>query len=189
MSEQSVEVFTLAEFLDWEEGQPVRHELVGGRAYAMAGGTRRSNMLKDQFREVMGPLVRARGCRPYGSDMKLVVPSGTSYYPDFMACCGRPPTDERYEDDAVMVVEVLSPSTRAVDRREKLQGYATLRSIEAYVLAEPDIRHFQVVRWAERRPEWEDLGPGEVLITPFGPVSLDSLYDLVDVASSGWMDV
>jgi hypothetical protein len=30
---------SLAEFLQWEDAQPVRHERVGGRVWAVTGGT------------------------------------------------------------------------------------------------------------------------------------------------------
>lgn len=183
MSEQSAEVLTLAEFLEWEESQPGRHELVGGRAYAMAGGDERHSILKDYLAEVMAPMARRHGCRPFGSDRRLVVPWGNAYYPDFMVCCG-PPASSQYEDDAVLIVEVLSPSTRAIDRREKLQNYGTLTSLDTYVLAEPDLRRFQVVKWPDGAPVWTEVGPGDILSTPFGVVSLDAIYDVVDATTA-----
>ncbi len=183
MSEQSAEVLTLAEFVAWEEAQEARHELVGGKAYAMAGGDERHSILKDHLGEVISPMARQHGCRPFGSDRRLVVPSGSAYYPDFMVCCG-PPPNRQYEHDAVLVIEVLSPSTRAIDRREKLQNYAMLPSIHTYVLAEPDLRRFQVVTWTEKTPVWTELGPGDLLNTPFGVVSLDAVYDVVDATSA-----
>ncbi|MGH9129649.1 MAG: Uma2 family endonuclease [Acidimicrobiales bacterium] len=179
MSEQSAEVLTLPEFLAWEATQPGRHELVGGRAYAMVGGSQRHSLVKDQLREAMGPMARERGCRPFGSDRRLVTASGNAYYPDLMICCG-PATHDMYETDAVLVLEVLSPSTRSTDRREKLLSYAALASIEAYVMVEPDLRHFQVVRWEDGIPAWEELGPGDLLTTSFGVLSIDEIYDVVD---------
>lgn len=178
MSEQSVEAVTLEKFLAWEERQSGRNELVDGKTYAMAGGSLRHDLLRDQVREVMGQMARIKGCRPL-VERRLYVPPRTMYYPDFMIACG-PAASDQFEDDAVLVLEVLSPSTRSTDRREKRLAYGTLRSIEAYVMAEPDFRSFEVVRWATREVRWESLGPGDSLLTPFGALSLDHVYDVVD---------
>jgi Uma2 family endonuclease len=186
VSEPSLGSFDLEEFLAWEDRQTVRHEFVGGRAYAMLGESYRSNLLKEALAELLGPRARAKGCRLYVSDARLVTPSGHVYYPDLMVCCGGPPTHEhRYEDDAALVVEVLSPSTRSIDRREKVEEYGKLASVELYLLFEPDFRLAQAVQWHEGVPRWEEVGPGGSVATTFGPISLDDLYDLVDEQLGG----
>ena len=57
------------------------------------------------------------------------------YRPDVMVACGSEPADERIEVAPCLVIEVLSPSTEAIDRREKLlvyKGMSTLTLDEIY---------------------------------------------------------
>jgi Uma2 family endonuclease len=44
------------------------------------------------------------------------------------------------------VVEVLSPATEAIDRREKLFAYQSLESLREYVLISQDPRKIEVYR-------------------------------------------
>jgi Uma2 family endonuclease len=184
VSEPAVVTLSLAEFLVWEERQPERYELVGGRAYLMAGGTERHDLMAGQLYERLAPAARAKGCRTFMSNRKLAVPSGDVYYPDVMVVCG-PAAEALQEADAALVVEVLSPSTRAQDRREKARQYGTLPSIKKYLVVEPDVRRIEVARWdADRNLSWETLGSGDQLFTPFGVWSLDDIYDAVDATAT-----
>jgi Uma2 family endonuclease len=113
------------------------------------------------------------------TDRRLRLPSNRIYYPDVMVVCGRPP-DVNFDDDAVVVAEVLSGGARATDRRKKVSRYAQLLSIEAYVLVEPDIRRIEVVTWEGGAATWDVLGPGDHLLVPHLEVAVDDLYDAVD---------
>jgi Uma2 family endonuclease len=168
------------EYLAIEEAG-VRHELVGGRVYDMSGGTERHDLmvgaLLARFR--LGAITA--GCRPFDGNRALRTPSGSAYYPDVMVVCGRA-ADVRYEDDATVVVEVLSPSTRATDRREKLEAYRRLPSLRHYLLVDPVIRHVEVFSPDPRsgEPVWRTYGPGQSLDTPYGTLVVDEVYDEVD---------
>ena len=180
MSEQAITALTLEEFLAWEERQPMRHEYVGGRTYVMSGGSERHSLMAGHLASLLTPGARARRCRTFRADRRLRVQSGDIYYPDVMVVCGKA-ANVQYEADATLVVEVLSPSTRASDRREKLRQYGTLPSITAYLIVEPDVRRIEVARWAaDREITWATLGPGDQLDTPYGVWDLDAIYDQVD---------
>lgn len=180
MSEQAVTALTQAEFLAWEERQPERHELVGGRTYAMSGGTERHSLMAGHLAALLTPAARTTGCRTFRADRKLRVASGDVYYPDVLVVCGKAAAVQ-YEADATLVVEVLSPSTRSQDRREKLRQYGTLQSISHYLIVEPDVRRIEVARWdSHRELIWMTLGPGDQLTTPYGTWDVDGIYDVVD---------
>jgi Uma2 family endonuclease len=177
VSERSLGCFDLEEPFDWEDRPNSAPRFVGGRAYAVVGEPYRSNLLAEALAEFLGPRARAKACRLYVSGARLVTPSGHVYYPELMVCCGQPPSDQhRHEDDAAPVVEVLSPSTRSIDRHEKVEEYGKLASLEVYLSLKPDFRLAQVVRWHKGVPRWEEAGPGGSVATSFGPVSLDDLY-------------
>ena len=71
MSEQSVTTLTLGECVAWEEHQPERHELVGGRAYAMTGGTERHGLMAGHLFTLLAAGAAPKRCRTFHSDRKL----------------------------------------------------------------------------------------------------------------------
>ena len=65
----------------------------------------------------------------------------TTYQPDASVCCGpRPPAGALELTDPVVVVEVLSPSTAAIDHGLKLTAYFSLPSVQHYLILDPDRR-------------------------------------------------
>ena len=130
-----------AEYLDREEKSPVKCEYVNGEIYAMSGAKRRHNLI------VANLLYRARGaatgpragCQVFGSDMKIHVKTHNSfYYPDLSVCCDPSDRNELFLSRPCFIVEVLSPSTALIDRREKRASYTTLESLREYVMVDQD---------------------------------------------------
>lgn len=166
-------------FLEAEQRSEARHELVGGLVYAHAGGTRRHDLATHLLYEALAPGARAAGCTAFIHRM-LRTPGGNTYYPDLMITCS-PSQSPLHEDDAALIIEVLSPSTASIDRREKAIAYAQLASLQLYVLVFPDNSRFEVARPKQGAVgSWEALGPGQMLFTPFGEITLDALYEQLD---------
>jgi Uma2 family endonuclease len=175
-------VLNLRQFLEFEQQGDQRHELVGGRVYDVAGGTERHELLKDATYARWRSQAFGSGCRAFTGRM-LHVPSGNVYYPDVLIVCERSP-DPLFEDDAVVIVEVSSPSTRGVDRREKVAAYAPLPSLRFYALADPLFRRIEVATWKDGEIAWSALGSGEVLLCPYGNIAIDDLYDEIDAIAT-----
>ncbi|MBM3524246.1 MAG: Uma2 family endonuclease, partial [Alphaproteobacteria bacterium] len=117
--------WTPTEFAAWERNQPERHELVGGQVRMMVGGTAAHAAIVGSVFARLRDAARRRGCRVFATDMKLKAADNVTY-PDLFATCA--PVDDRATiiDDAVVVIEVLSPSTHDVDFGRKLLGYQQL---------------------------------------------------------------
>lgn len=94
------------------------------------------------------------------SDMKLRIRDEAVYYPDVMVVCGEGPPHPYYEEAPCAVVEVLSPATEALDRREKRAMYLSLDSLQVYLLVDPERRRFTAYRltpegsWRRRARRW-----------------------------------
>lgn len=97
--------------------------------------------------------------------------------------CG-PAADVYYETDAALIVEVRSPSMADVDRREKAVAYATLPGLGLYLLVDAYYRRIDAGTRRDDGWSWETHGPGSVVLTRFGDIGLDALYDEVDATSS-----
>lgn len=115
---EAISPLTFDDFCAREARGDRRHEFVGGRVYAKAGGSERHDLAAGLCFEALAPAARAAGCRPFTANRLVRTASGAGYYPDVLIVCGRA-AHRLYEDDAVLVIEVLSPSTMDIDRREK----------------------------------------------------------------------
>ena len=118
-----------------EEASPVKHEFVAGEVYAMSGVTLRHNLITlNIVRGLHGP-ARARRCSVLATDVKLRV-MDRIYYPDVIVACGKAAEVELIIDEPSLMVEVTSPSTRVVDRREKLDAYLRIPSLRQYLIVD-----------------------------------------------------
>ena len=129
---------TLAEFLAWEERQPLRYEFDGIAPVARTGGTFAHAAIQRNLAVSIGGRLRGKPCQFLGSDLKIQVADGHIRYPDGMIVCS--PVDRRATvvHDPVVVFEVLSPSTAANDRIVKAREYQATPSIRRYVMIEQD---------------------------------------------------
>lgn len=135
------------EYLKFEEESDVRHEFVSGRIFAMAGATEAHDTIVVNLTILIGSKIKGSGCRLFSSDMKVKVKSVESYYyPDLMVSCEPYSAKSVYKEAPCLVVEVLSPSTRDIDLREKLLAYKTLVSLKEYLIVYQEERRAELYR-------------------------------------------
>jgi len=132
-------LLTPEEYLAAELLSPVKHEYLGGVVHAMAGAKNIHNEITGNVFLGLGTRLRGKKCRPYNSDTKVRVRMPNQlrfYYPDVQVVCDPNDQDESFQDRPVVIVEVLSPSTRRVDESEKLDAYQTIPSLEVYLIVD-----------------------------------------------------
>lgn len=174
--------YSFAEYLDVEEISQVRHEYYAGEIYAMAGGTPEHAAIAAAVTAALGRQLVGKPCRVYSSDLRVrIVATGLATYPDVTVICGpseRDPESPTHVVNPKLVVEVLSPSTEAYDRTEKLQHYQQVPSLDAIVLVEAD--GHQVTLWARQGAafEFRTFGAGETVpLDVIGcTLAVDELY-------------
>jgi Uma2 family endonuclease len=177
---EAIAYTTFEAFVSAEQSSEVRHELVGGRLYAMAGGTERHDLTAQAVWAALVAGARRSGCRAFIGNRLVKTPSTAAYYPDVMVVCDRA-ADDHFETDPALIVEVLSPSTEGIDRREKAESYARIDSLRSYVLVHPIFRRIEIAERDELGGwRWRAAGPGDVWLTAFGDIDIDALYDAID---------
>ena len=129
---------TLAEFLAWEERQPLRYDFDGLRPVAMTGGTRAHAIIQANLAIAIGGRLRGGPCRFYGSDLKIRTGDDRIRYPDGFVACTSGESTSTVVSDPVVIFEVLSPATAAVDRIVKAREYQATPSVQRYVMLEQD---------------------------------------------------
>lgn len=140
------------DYLAGEEVSEVRHEYVDGRVYAMAGATVSHALVQGNAFASLHASLRGKECRPFGSDMRVrVVTPGRPnfYYPDVSVVCDSNANSDLYQDRPVVIVEVLSHSTRRIDDGEKREAYFSIPTLLVYLLAEQDMAAVKVYRRTE----------------------------------------
>jgi Uma2 family endonuclease len=149
-------LLTWEEYVKFEEiYEGRRHELLRGRVRLMAGASERHDLTVQAIYDQVRPHVRGTPCRVFVQNRKIRTNKDTGYYPDLLIRCGQA-ADRLFEDDARVVVEVLSPSNDPSDLSERLYAYQSLPSIETILFVDHRQRHVTVHRrntdgWMESR--------------------------------------
>jgi Uma2 family endonuclease len=132
MAEPALTTMSLDEFLDWEEQQERRHELVDGRPVLMTGGTVAHDYVRSRIAKSLLDQVR-KPCR-VALDVKISCPTGNVRYPDVAIHCGPFRPKDRLASGPRVVIEVLSDSTKATDFLIKVKDYKSVPDIETYLI-------------------------------------------------------
>jgi Uma2 family endonuclease len=175
----------VSEYLRVEEASPVKHEYVAGQMFALAGATKRHNRITVNLVTRLDAAARGGQCRVYVADVKLRASEEVLYYPDVMVACGPAGGDPLIEDSPCLVIEVTSPSTEMIDRREKVLAYRQIATLQAYLIVhqdEPRVeRHWRDESGSWRYAEVQDEGR-VALPCPELELSLEEIYEGADPA-------
>jgi Uma2 family endonuclease len=151
---ERVDFISVEDYLSGEPLSEVKHEYVDGRVSAMAGASRNHNEAVGGCYLALAQHLAGKTCRPYFSDVKVrLLAHGKDifYYPDVVVGCDPRDTDEHFLRFPKLIIEVLSKSTQRLDSVEKFQNYATIPSLEEYVLVAQDRVDVRVYR---KRTAW-----------------------------------
>lgn len=127
------------EYLDTEEKALTKSEYVDGWVRAMTGASLRHNIVSANAFVSLSTSLRGKDCRPFNSDTKVRIERDSMkrfYYPDLQVVCESNDQLSVFQDRPVLIIEVLSPSTRRYDLDEKMTAYLTITSLQSYIVLE-----------------------------------------------------
>jgi Uma2 family endonuclease len=160
---------TVDEYLVWAEEQSGRYELLDGAVFAMSpeGAGHAEKQAAIHAALLAGIRARRLPCYVLPDGMTVRINDVTAYEPDALVYCGAkvPPTAVEVPNP-IIVVEVLSPSTRHIDLSAKLADYFRLASIAHYLIVDP----------AKPRIVHHARGTGDTILTRIaseGSIKLD----------------
>ena len=183
---------TVEEFLQWSLSQEERYELVDGVPVplrAMAGAKDEHDAIVVNLIISLGNQLRGTRCRPKTADTAVRTKIRRVRRPDVTIECAPVERGSLEARNPVAVFEVLSPTTRQLDRSEKLQEYLRHPSLKTIVHIDPGIMDVMIYRRdSEGQWEAERLYQPEssiLLLDVDLPVSLtlSSIYDGVPLLS------
>jgi len=141
MAIQTKHRMTVADYLEWEERQELKHEYIDGEIIEMTGGTGDHSIIKVNILFSLRSRVNRPDFKIYNSDMRVQISEFRYVYPDLSVVRG----EAVYEDESelsllnpVFVVEVASPSSDRRDRVDKRDYYFAVPSVEAYLIIDQD---------------------------------------------------
>ncbi len=144
--------FTQAEYLAMEEAAEYKSEYYNGEIFAMSGGTADHSKIAVSCAAELRQMLDPKPCHVFNSDVRLLVqPNGLYTYPDVMVICGKIQFVERRKDtvtNPILIVEVLSESTRDYDRGAKFNFYKQIPSLQEYVTIESESARIECYRRA-----------------------------------------
>jgi Uma2 family endonuclease len=136
---------TIEEYLAGELASEIKHEYEDGYVYAMSGTSKKHDRICQNLARKLGNHLENIPCDVY-SNVKAHVSQTKFYYPDVMVVCGDDNDNEYYTEKPVLIVEVLSKSTRRKDHTTKRFAYRQIETLLEYVLIEQDSVHIEVSR-------------------------------------------
>jgi Uma2 family endonuclease len=162
---------TADEFIVWAMHQPEgeHYELAGGEVIAMAPERLAHARAKLHIVNRLSAAIEASGagCEAVTDGLAVVIDATTVYEPDALVRCGADLDGETTRiSDPVIVVEVLSRSTRGRDTGAKLVDYFRL----------PSLHHYLIVRAEDRVIIHHARSPDGSILTRIrhdGPIQLD----------------
>jgi Uma2 family endonuclease len=139
----AIKLMTVEEFLAWAEGKDGRWELHDGVPVMMSPERLAHIRTKARAMRALDDALQLAGlpCESVADGLTVKVNSGATFEPDASVVCGPRRSGETIVvTDPVIVVEVLSPSTAAIDHGRKLSGYFSLPSVHHYLILDPERR-------------------------------------------------
>jgi Uma2 family endonuclease len=162
------------EYLAWgaAEGDGLRTELINGQIVPMSPEQADHNRIKGATFVALRQAVKAAGlpCEVFIDGMTVPIEPHTAYEPDVLVHCGPPiPSTQLTVPAPVIVVEVISPTSRHSDTSAKLIGYFKLPSVRHYLVIDPEARtltHYE--RQDSSLPSGTTFSSGTLRLDPPG---------------------
>jgi Uma2 family endonuclease len=178
--------YSLEEYFALEDASDARFEYWDGDIVCMSGGSRAHHLISSNVLASLAVALRGGRCRPFTGDAPIWTPTLPPYrYPDASVVCGEPEYKTKKGHDAlvnpVVVVEVLSPSTVALDKGPKFVAYQAVPTLLDYLLVsqdEPRVTHYaRRDNGAWERRDVTDLNASVELESVGCALKLHDVYD------------
>lgn len=180
LSQKHTDFISIDDYLQEELIRETRHEYLDGQIYAMAGASKNHQRVIMNTGSIFREHLRNTPCDTYASDIKVKIGDLAFFYPDVIVVCQDDTDNDYYTENPVIIVEVLSKSTRRKDETIKRRLYQALPSLQEYVLIEQDIVDVEVCRRSDGWISEHYFMGDEVTFTSIDlTVSVTDIYERV----------
>jgi Uma2 family endonuclease len=165
MAQRKYSVMSVEDYLILSRSsKDARYEYLDGELHMLAGGSPdHSIIIANLTATIKGPL-KGGSCRVYNSDVQLRLSEKRYVFPDIAVSCDE---RDRNQKETIryprVVVEVLSPSTEAIDRGKKAAYYRACPTIQEYVMVDSVEVFIEVHRREGELWTINSFEPGEIV--------------------------
>jgi Uma2 family endonuclease len=188
MQKPATKYFTREEYLVLEEAADYKSEYYKGEIFAMAGASLDHNRIVSNLNMDLNQRLLKRNREAFASDMRLQVETKDLFtYPDVMVICGKPQLYENRRDvitNPIIILEVLSESTKNYDRGEKFEFYRAIPTLKEYVVVDQHKIHVEQFsigdagKWV--LSEYNDINNELILTAVDLTIPLQTIYSRVE---------
>lgn len=177
--------YSFTAYLNRETRAKEKHEFYNGKIIAMPGGTDTHSEISANVISALKVAVRPLPLkyRVYSSDLKIYIEeANTAVYADAFVISEQPVYWSKRRDiitNPLLIIEILSPSTRSYDRLGKFELYKMLPSFREYILINADKCSVET-RFLEEPDLWR-IKTETVLSNHIALKSLDVMIAMEDI--------
>ena len=124
------------EYFLYEEGSELKHEVINGNLYEMSGVTKYHNKLSGLIFIFLTSLLKNKEWEIYYEGFKVKTPNENFFYPDVIVCLNN--AEKYFTTEPILLVEVLSETTRTFDLTDKFIQYKKISTLQYYLCVEPE---------------------------------------------------
>lgn len=180
------------EFLNRNERSESKLEYLQGVVYAMAGASGYHNGIAARCLIALGNRLRGKGCEVMGPNQMVELPKrDAAFYPDVLVVCGSKLSRwNKPLDNPVLVIEILSPSTRLYNLGTKLSHYQRVPALRHILFVDSEKLELRVYSrgegkvWPGNPAVFLDRGQTIALAALGIELSLDDIYEGLDFAGA-----
>lgn len=137
---ESEKLYTLEEFIALEQTSDLRHEFYDGRLIPLEATTIAHNRIKRNIiRPIETPEFDKKGCILCDENVLTQLQEHKKYvYPDIVVSCDKREDNPLIVQFPMLVVEILSPSTKRYDKTTKFFKYQRIPSLMQCIFVAQD---------------------------------------------------
>ncbi len=134
---------TMEEYIEFDKNNEGRWEYFDGEVIDMAGGSISHNRISRNLIGIFDRKLEGGPYEAFTEGMRIKVQKALPYrYPDVVVVCGEPVIEtiqgQEMLVNPLLIVEVLSESTKAYDFDFKFRAYQSIESFREYLLVAQD---------------------------------------------------
>ena len=137
---QENKFYTPEEYLEFEVNSEERHEYINGEVICISGESPNHNLISGNIAAALNFAFKHKPFHAFIINQRVWIPEKRIYtYPDVMVVKGELQLQEGRKDTIInplIIIEVLSKSTRSYDKDEKFSAYRTIPTFQEYILIE-----------------------------------------------------
>ncbi len=167
--------YTPEEYLELEKNAEYKHEYRDGEIIPMTGGTTNHNKIAGNFYFHFKLAKREENYEIFMGDVRLWIQDYRLYtYPDVMVIAGEliyHGTGTTTVTNPLLIVEILSKSTKDYDRGDKFQYYRSIPDLREYIMV--DQYSFHIEQFAKN-------SEGKWVLTEYDSESVELTLESID---------